>query len=88
MSEEKDNLKIQPQAPGENVFPSDLPSADDFASGKVKVITIILRKTGTIVWMYSDQESDAKKPPPDILDRLNHKSIAIFKLVEVISAED
>jgi len=88
MSDEKDNIEVQPQGPGENVFPAHLPTAADFASGKIKVISIILRKTGTIVWVYSDKESDAQIPPADILKSLNYERIAIFKLVETIEAED
>jgi hypothetical protein len=64
----------------------NLPSAEDMSSGRIKVVSYIERKSGGLVLLWSDSEEDAD-PSPEMIERLNHKSVAIFKLYKVIGED-
>lgn len=64
----------------------NLPSAEDMASGRIKVVSFVQRKTGDLALVWSDREEGAD-PSPEMVKRLNHKSVAIFKLYKVIGED-
>lgn len=85
---EKETAEVMISGESPDGFSLETPDGKVLASGQIKVITAILRKTGTLVMVYSDQETDTDRPSKEILDRLNYDTIAIYKLVRVIKAED
>lgn len=87
--------RVEHVFPKGSLYPYNLdsefwPSDEQMGSGDIKVLSLMYVKTKEIAglfWIYSRDEEDADRIPPEIVKDLGYDSVAVFKLHKVVKPE-